>query len=427
LVSPITGIVSQLRPVQEAELTQVYMAGHNHAFRLDKLDHLKFSLRHASAGKGVSATQAKTSALCEALERYSGERQGDEVVITASYRQMLDRHGRDVIHPNAVMGFSEKQLAEREAWNAKKSKFNRVTEPLDEALPIDWTPVWSLTHQRQRYLPTQLLYFQSLASGGGERFFAIGCSNGNASGNTLEEAILQGFFELVERDATALWWYNRLSRPGVDLASFGEPWLLDLADYYDTALGRDCWALDLTSDLGIPVFVAVSRQREDAQDRLLFGLGCHLEARIALQRAFAEMNQMLGMAQERPEAGDTAIEDEETRRWLTGATLENQPYMAPNPDLPARQRTEFPQRHAGDLLADIAICREIIESRGMEMLALDQTRADVGLPVAKVIVPGLRHFWARFGPGRLYEVPVAMGWLARPLSEDELNPIPIFF
>ena len=63
----------------------------------------------------------------------------------------------------------------------------------------------------------------------------------------------------------------------------------------------------------------------------------------------------------------------------------------------------------------------------MELLVLNQTRADVKMPVVKVIVPGLRHFWARFAPGRLYDVPVKMGWLKRPLREDELNPIPVFF
>jgi ribosomal protein S12 methylthiotransferase accessory factor len=62
----------------------------------------------------------------------------------------------------------------------------------------------------------------------------------------------------------------------------------------------------------------------------------------------------------------------------------------------------------------------------MEMLVLDLTRADAGMPVAKVIVPGLRHFWARFAPGRLYDVPVAMGWLERPVPEAELNPTPVF-
>ena len=62
----------------------------------------------------------------------------------------------------------------------------------------------------------------------------------------------------------------------------------------------------------------------------------------------------------------------------------------------------------------------------MEMLVLDQTRPDIGLNVVKVVVPGLRHFWKRLGAGRLYDVPVQMGWLDKPLTEEELNPIPLW-
>jgi len=40
-----------------------------------------------------------------------------------------------------------------------------------------------------------------------------------------------------------------------------------------------------------------------------------------------------------------------------------------------------------------------------------------------VVVPGLRHFWPRYGPGRLYDVPVRLGWLPAPLDESELNPV----
>jgi len=40
-----------------------------------------------------------------------------------------------------------------------------------------------------------------------------------------------------------------------------------------------------------------------------------------------------------------------------------------------------------------------------------------------VIVPGLRHFYRRFGPGRLYDVPVKLGWRDRPIAESELNPV----
>jgi ribosomal protein S12 methylthiotransferase accessory factor len=78
------------------------------------------------------------------------------------------------------------------------------------------------------------------------------------------------------------------------------------------------------------------------------------------------------------------------------------------------------------LTEEVRACQARVERAGLEMLVLDQTRPEIGLPVAKVIVPGLRHFWARFAPGRLYDVPVRLGWLDRPLAEEELNPIPMF-
>jgi ribosomal protein S12 methylthiotransferase accessory factor len=133
-----------------------------------------------------------------------------------------------------------------------------------------------------------------------------------------------------------------------------------------------------------------------------------------LLRAFAEMNQMLGVAKGGEEEKFT-IEDKETLSWLKTATIANQPYMAPDETIAPRRREEYPSRYSGDLLEDIGLCRRIVEEKGMEMLVLDQTR------------PGLRHFWARFAPGRLYDVPVKMGWLRNPLTEKELNPIPVFF
>ena len=79
--------------------------------------------------------------------------------------------------------------------------------PFDRSAKIEWSPVWSLRDERFKYLPTSLLYF--FYRGPGQ---INADSNGCAAGNTLEEAIVQGFLELVERDAYAIWWYNRLQR-----------------------------------------------------------------------------------------------------------------------------------------------------------------------------------------------------------------------
>ncbi len=58
---------------------------------------------------------------------------------------------------------------------------------------------------------------------------------------------------------------------------------------------------------------------------------------------------------------------------------------------------------------------------GWKYLCWIKREQDVGLPVVKVIVPGMRQIWARFAPGRLYDVPVRLGWLKKPLQENQLN------
>lgn len=225
----------------------------------------------------------------------------------------------------------------------------------------------------------------------------------------------------------AIWWYNRLRRPAVDLDSFDEPYIGRLRAFYKNH-NRDLWVLDITSDLGIPVFVALSHRTDTPAEDIVFAFGAHFDARIALLRAITELNQfipaVLNMAADG--SGDYLFHDPLARRWWSEATLANQPYLAPDEQTPVRTAASFPQMWTDDIRDDVELCRRLVEERGMEMLVLDQTQPDIGLPVAKVIVPGMRHFWARFAPGRLYDVPVQMGWLPRPLTEDELNPIPMF-
>jgi oxazoline/thiazoline synthase len=70
----------------------------------------------------------------------------------------------------------------------------------------------------------------------------------------------------------------------------------------------------------------------------------------------------------------------------------------------------------------VLACVEIARRAGLDFLVLDQSRPDVEVPVVRVIVPGLRHFYRRFGPGRLYDVPVKLGLRDGPLPEHELTP-----
>jgi ribosomal protein S12 methylthiotransferase accessory factor len=422
-VSRVTGAVTILErfPWSGDGVVNVYGAGHNFARRQGSVADIRRGLRSQSSGKGSSDLQARASGLCEALERYSGVFRGDEPRIGPCCLRDL---GEAAIHPNACMQYSDRQYHERDAWNARGSQWNSIPEPFDEERPVEWTPVWSLTRQEVRYLPTAYCYYDYPQ----EPYSCFACSNGNAAGNTLEEAILQGFFELVERDSVALWWYNRLRRPAVDLDSFDEPYLRRLAAWLHDQQHRDLWALDLTSDLHIPVFVALSRRTDRQPEEILTGFGAHFDARIALLRAVTELNQMLCWVitdHEGKPLAQESLDDPETLHWLKTATLANQPYLVPAAG-PPRVFSDFPACRTDDLRDDVLACQALVERQGLEMLVLDQTRLDIGLPVVKVIVPGLRHFWARYAPGRLYDVPVKLGWLAQPLREDQLNPIPLF-
>lgn len=425
-VSPIIGAVSVLERLttQGDGILHVYGAGENAARRPQNLEDVRRDLRSGSSGKGTSDVEARASGLCEALERVSGVFRGDEPRRKARLKEL----GSAAIHPNACMLYSDRQYAERSAWNARKSRWNDVPIKFDEEATVDWTPVWSLTRRQVCYLPTAFCYFRYPGQPGESN--CVACSNGNAAGNTLEEAILQGFFELVERDAVALWWYNRVQRPAVDPHSFGERYVQQVADFL-TRRRRDLWVLDVSADLEIPVFVAASRRTHGPFEKIVLGFGAHFDPRVALLRAVTELNQMLvyvrDMNDERDSADSaTTIDDPETIDWLQTAALKSHPYLSPDARVPARKLSDYPRCRTDDLRDDVLLCQGLVERHGMEMLVLDQTRADIGLPVVKVIVPGLRHFWARFAPGRLYDVPVRLGWLPQPLREEQLNPIPMF-
>jgi bacteriocin biosynthesis cyclodehydratase domain-containing protein len=91
-ISPITGIVSELVPIRapSEEIVKLYIANHNFALSSESLYFLTNSMQTKSCGKGMTEAQARTSALCEALERYCGVYKGDEVAIHKSFRELGD-------------------------------------------------------------------------------------------------------------------------------------------------------------------------------------------------------------------------------------------------------------------------------------------------------------------------------------------------
>jgi ribosomal protein S12 methylthiotransferase accessory factor len=402
-VSPLTGIVGHLAPIGAAagEGIHVYVAGQNVA-RPDS-----GSIRALCAGKGVTEAEARVGAVCEALERHCGMYRGDEARVTSSHADLGDR----AIDPREWLLFSDAQYASRETWNREHGAINWVPPRFDVRRAMDWTPVQSLRDGSVRYAPSQLCWYGHPEAG------PSGCgradSSGNAAGNDVAEAIVQGFMELVERDAVALWWYTRSHRPGISIESFESRAFDALARRYGE-LDRPLWMLDLTSDLGIPVVAALSLPRGGPSRDAIMGFGAHFDPSIAATRALTEMNQFLPRAL-RPGPRPRSA-------WLFDEERLGGNFLFPDKTTGVRKKADFTLRPHASLREAMLDCDRIAADAGLDVFLLDQSRPEIELSTVKVIVPGLRPMWARFAPGRLYEAPVRIGWRDAPCAERDLNP-----
>lgn len=405
LISSITGAVAEVVPMpkRHSDLRAVYTSSYlicprNLLPRSDEFVRM-------CAGKGRTHAQARASALCEALERFSGVYQGDEACVRGTMTDI----GSEAVSVERLLDFSDTQYEQRERLNADMPDRRQwVPIRFDRGAVIDWTPGWSLTHDTRRYLPLAYCYAQAPATSGVA--YCGPCGNGVAAGNCVEEAILQALLELIERDAVAIWWYNQIARSNIDLASFDVPYFDALKADYER-LGWTLWVLDLTHDLGIPVCAALAHQAAD--DRFAIGFGCHLEARLAVQRSLTELNQIFDASGS-------------YRAPWNMDRLRAREFLFPALSASPQTAASLPRLGGADLRADIEICMQRLHKAGLEIITVNKTRPDIELSVVQVVVPGLRHFWPRFAPGRLYSVPCDLGWLEQPLAENALNPVPLF-
>lgn len=412
-ISPISGLYPDLQRAEVADQIYVY---HIPEFG-PAVDTFK-TYRLSAAGKGASEHQAMASCLAEAMERYSCIYRVTDRKKTARWSELKDR----AVHPRQLLQYSDKQFEKIKEEQPVK------LAPFDESVEINWTPVWSLTNKCVRYLPTGYCYF-SFPYETQTPYLRID-SNGCASGNNLEEATVQAFLELIERDALSMFWHNRVQRPAIDLSSFNDRFFDEMVAAY-AKMDRKLVAINITNDIGVPVVVAATWRKDGTG--MLFGAGAHLDARMATSRAVSELNQMMPLDEMSSEALQKAFNPslkgrphrKDLLKWLTTETIETQPFVMPDNSKP-HLAADLPRSQNPDLLQDIEGCRKAVEALGMEVLLLDITRPDFEFSVARVTVPGLRNLHG-LAPGRLYDVPVKLGWLDKPHTEDELNPYPFLW
>lgn len=313
-------------------------------------------------GKGASIEQAKVSAIMEALERYSGEIRGDQIV----------RKGvEDMLSSNNCIDPRDLILPPR-------------TQPHLMYQNVAWVKGYDLQEEEDIYVPASAV-FHPYNSRLDLPLFRTN-TNGLASGNALEEAILHGICEVVERDAWSICESRRRLRADI-VPPKGDKLISGMMQRF-TSQGIEVHLKDLTSDIGFPTFAAAADdvRLQDAA-LLCLGMGTHLNPRITLIRALTEvaqsrLTQIHGAREDTTRgAGTRGLGYERMKRlnamWFT---------VGPKSSfLDAYQGVDTP-----DVYEDLKIVLDRLSSKGFRRaVVVDLTRKELGVPVVRVIVPGM--------------------------------------
>jgi oxazoline/thiazoline synthase len=334
-----------------------------------------------AGGKGASAEAARRVLILEAAERYSALFDGAEDLLLGTVSGMA------AFPVDELLQFSEAQYA-GEARGLKRLSAE------DEIL---WVKGRSLADGREAAIPAGYVYLDYLFEG--EPFYYSADTSGCAAGESYESAITSAVLEAIERDALALWWYNQAERPELWFEG-GEPENVEEARTALRENDRSLHLLDLTSDLGVAVVAATSA--DSSGGAIYLGAAADADLARAASRATDEMLQFLHWDRV------TGHVPRSRHSWIREGSYARFPFLLPNTRATAEGR-------------EGVVPRDALAVHGLTGYAVDLTRPALEVPVVRVIVPGLRHYGRRFSRGRLYEVPVRMGWLPRPRDEAELN------
>jgi ribosomal protein S12 methylthiotransferase accessory factor len=317
-----------------------------------------------SQGKGLKLPQAMASALMEACEGFHAEEIGP--LRRSAYRD-LSRTARLVDPATLCAG----------------------ARPFNERAPTAWVEGYDLLRREACWVPAEIVH-TDYTEPHPDGFFLAG-SNGLASGNHLTEAVNAALYELVERDAVALWIARPMqvrARRALDLATIHDADCRALLARYEAAeIVVRVW--DVTTDIGIAAFLCEIRDPSPGDPRRLrryHGSGCHADRAVALSRALTEAAQsrltyIAGirddlLASEYEEAPDAELGD----ALLDALVRESAPMSFHDvPSFAADDLTEDLRWALGRLrAADIA-----------RAIAVDLTRPDFAIPVVRLVVPGL--------------------------------------
>lgn len=314
-------------------------------------------------GKGVSPIQAQVSITMEAIERYSSE-------------------FRDEYRDRLVQG----------SFNNLKSKFN-ILNPQEMILSqasdythesvIHWAWGCDLAGEEDILVPACAVYHPYHED---PVLLMNTHTNGIAAGNTMEEAVIHGLAEVIERDAWSIAQYSRKFHDAIFIEDSEEnQFIIGIFEMFEKA-GIEIVAKDLTTDAGMPVVAAFSRDLVHRTMAPIDGFGAHVDPRVATVRALLEIATTRALFIQKYGLEGMC---EMVPLYMRHGEEEDPRFYAYH----QKGIKELEVGYSSDIFEDIKNTISKLRAAGLNrVIAVDLTRSDVGIPTVRMIVPGMETY-----------------------------------
>ncbi|WP_240414842.1 TOMM precursor leader peptide-binding protein [Paenibacillus periandrae] len=413
-----TGLFNVFQP----DLTSPFSAVHANL--------LLFAGDEVTAGRTHSYAISTLTAILEGLERYCSQApRGKRTVIRDAYSNLAEQ----AINPIAVGVYTDEQY-EQEDFPFQAFHPNH---------PIDWVWGYSFMQKRPILVPELLAYYSVLYGDG----YVNEASNGCALGSSLEEAILYGILEVVERDSFLMTWYAQLPVPRLDAYSADSKELRLMIDRLRAVAGYEVHLFNITMENGIPSVWALAKNSRSTGANLVCAAGAHLDPIRAAISAIHELAGMIGSINMKLEANRETylnmLEDSSLVRHMEDHCVlyglpqaEQRLHFLLDNHQPLQTFAEaFKQttsQHT-DLTEDLKDILMVFKSLKLDVIVVNQTTPETlrnDLHGVKVIIPGMLpmtfgHNLTRLsGLERVLRIPAELGYVKQPLTLEQLNPYP---
>jgi putative methanogenesis marker protein 1 len=314
-------------------------------------------------GKGVSPIQAQVSITMESIERYCSEFREEylDKLVRGSYNQLKSKF--DVLDPREMIlsGLSD----------------------YDHDREIHWTWGRDLSREEEILVPACAVYHPFHE----DKTLLINThTNGIAAGNTMEEAVIHGLAEVVERDAWSIAQYTQHFHDAIFIEDDREnDFIIGIFEKFEKA-GIEIVAKDLTTDIEIPVVAAFSRDLQNRTMETIDGLGAHLDPKVATVRALLEIATTRALFIQKYGLAGMC---ETAPLYLRQGEDENFRFYAYH----QKGIKELEVGYSNDIYDDIQSMISKLRAKGLErVIAVNLTRSDVDIPTVRMIVPGMETY-----------------------------------